>query len=91
VTIGADAQLPNYPPTQQQVDQAKLPEDANRIADILIKNGANPADINNCMGAMGVTTADLGLPYTAATTPAQTTLTPGGTGITTELPASTSQ
>jgi hypothetical protein len=90
-TIGAEGQLPNYPPTQQQVDQAKLPQDANRIADILIKNGADPAEINNCKGAMGVTAADTALPYTAAVGPAQTTLTPGGTGITTELPASTSQ
>lgn len=53
-TIGSDTTLPNYPPTQEQMDQAKLPQEVNRIAEILIQKGADPADINRCMSAMGV-------------------------------------
>ncbi len=56
VKTGAEGQIPNFPPTQQQVDQAKLPQDVISIADILIKNGADPADLNKTLGVLGVTT-----------------------------------
>ncbi len=50
VKMGAEGQIPNFPPTQQQVDQAKLPQDVSSIADTLIKNGADPAELNKLWG-----------------------------------------
>ena len=84
VNVGIEGQIPNYPPTQQQIDQAKLPQDVDRITDTLIKNGADPADLNSCKVAIGGTAT----PGTEAFTysPAvvgenQNTGTVGGTGI----------
>ncbi len=52
--IGIEGQLPNYPPTQDQINQAKLPAEVNRIADTLIKNGADPTDVTKCKEGMGL-------------------------------------
>ena len=54
--VGVDGPLPNYPPSQQQVDAAKLPQEAQSISQTLIKNGADPAEMNRCLGTMGATT-----------------------------------
>ena len=84
VQVGAEGQIPNFPPTQQQVDQAKLPQDVISIADILIKNGADPADLNKTLGVLGVTTptSTETLTYTPTVAgPSQDTGTVGGNGI----------
>ncbi|MFZ2089745.1 MAG: FecR family protein, partial [Desulfobaccales bacterium] len=52
-TIGIEGQLPNYPPTQDQINQAKLPGEVSRIAEALIQNGADPTDMNKCKEGMG--------------------------------------
>ena len=84
VKIGAEGQIPNFPPTQQQVDQAKLPEVVSSIADTLIKNGADPAELSQCQGVLGVTTptSTETMTYTPTVVgPTQDTGTVGGTGI----------
>ena len=84
VKTGAEDQIPNFPPTQQQVDQAKLPQEVSQITDTLIKNGADPAELSQCLGALGVTTptSTETLTYTPEVVgPTQDTGTVGGTGI----------
>jgi hypothetical protein len=90
--VGAEGQIPNYPPSQQQVDAAKLPQTVNQIADTLIKNGADPAEVNNCRGVIGGNTtpgADV-LAYSPATVGEnQNTGTGSGSGgVSTEQQAS---
>ena len=67
------------------MDQAKLPQDVISIADTLIKNGADPADLNKTQGILGVTTptSTETLTYTpeAVAGPSQDTGTVGGNGI----------
>jgi hypothetical protein len=84
VNVGADGQIPNYPPTQQQVDQAKLPQDVNRVSDDLIKSGADPAELNSCKVTLGVTATPgtEAFAYSPAVVgESQNTGTVGGTGI----------
>jgi hypothetical protein len=61
--VGIEGQLPNYPPTQDQINQAKLPAEVNRIADTLIKHGADPTDVTQCKEGMGLTMGEA-LTYT---------------------------
>ena len=79
-----EGQIPDFPPTQQQVDQAKLPQEVSQITDTLIKNGADPADLNNALGLLGLTTPPSTeiLTYTpdVVAGPSQDTGTVGGTG-----------
>jgi len=55
LTTGIDGVIPNYPPTAEQINEAKLPQEANAIAEALIKAGADPADVNRCLQGMGAT------------------------------------
>ena len=71
-TTGIDGPIPNYPPTQQQLDQAKLPQETQQVVTTLVNLGANEADLINCVNAMGV-------PY--AYTPTGTPPTSPGSGI----------
>lgn len=77
VNVGIDGQIPNYPPSQEQIDQAKLPQDVARIYDTLVQNGADPADLADCKDGLG--------PVYTYTPPGQNqnTGTTGGTGIST--------
>jgi hypothetical protein len=63
--VGIDGELPNYPPTQEQVQQASLPQDVERIYNTLIQNGVDPAELADCKGALGPVytyTPDAGVP-----------------------------
>jgi hypothetical protein len=63
-TVGSDGPWPNYPPTQDQLDEAKLPREADSIAETLIKYGADPTVMNDCKRLIGVTAAPEALAYT---------------------------
>jgi hypothetical protein len=77
VNVGIDGQIPNYPPSQEQIDQAKLPQDVARIYDTLVQNGADPADLADCKDGLGPV-------YTYTPTGQnQNTGTTGGSGIST--------
>ena len=61
-----------------------MPQDVSSIADILIKNGADPAELNKTQGVLGVTTptSTETLTYTPEVVgPSQDTGTVGGNGI----------
>jgi len=82
--VGVEGQIPNYPPTQQQIDAAKLPQDVSRIADTLIKNGADPGELNAVKEALvGTTTPEAQVMAYSPTVVGETqnTGTTGGTGL----------
>ena len=53
-TTGIEGTMPHYPPSQNQIDQAKLPQLARQIAASLISTGASQAELNVCMDDMGL-------------------------------------
>jgi hypothetical protein len=54
-TTGIEGTMPHYPPTQRQIDQAKLPQEARQMAASLINAGASQAELNICLADMGLT------------------------------------
>jgi hypothetical protein len=66
-TVGIDGPLPNYPPTQDQLDKAKLPQEADSIAETLIRYGAPPSVMNDCKRLIGITATPEALAYTVPT------------------------
>ena len=61
---GIDGPLPNYPPTQDQLNEAKLPQEAESIAETLIRYGADPTVLSDCKRILGVGTQPEALAYT---------------------------
>jgi hypothetical protein len=59
-TTGIEGAIPNYPPSQEQMEQAKLPQEAQQVAAVLIQAGASRAELNICMDDMGVPTVPVG-------------------------------
>jgi mannose/fructose/N-acetylgalactosamine-specific phosphotransferase system component IIB len=82
-TTGIEGPIPNYPPTQEQMEQAKLPQAAQQIAAILIQAGASQAELNICMDEMGITTLP---PGSVAALPPSQLNTSVGQGGSEELP-----
>lgn len=75
--VGAEGKIPSFPPDELQIYQAKLPGEANRIVDTLVKFGVPRESLSECYGAL------IGKPPTLTYTPTTTstiTQTVGGGG-----------
>jgi hypothetical protein len=90
---GLQGPIPNYPPTQQQINDAKLPQQTQQVYTALVNAGAPAGDLTSCMNAMGVTPTTMA--YTPATTPPPPPNAPisglGGGGGAAPTPLSNSQ
>jgi mannose/fructose/N-acetylgalactosamine-specific phosphotransferase system component IIB len=60
VTTGIEGPIPNYPPTQRQMDLAKLPGETRQIAALLVQAGASRAELNVCIDDMGIPSTPVG-------------------------------
>jgi hypothetical protein len=82
-TTGIDGPIPNYPPSQEQINQAKLPQEALEIAESLIQAGASPAELNIALESMNLNTITV---EAAAVVPQSEQTTTVGQGGNEELP-----
>lgn len=92
-TTGIEGPIPNYPPTPEQINQAKLPKEAQQIYTSLVNVGAPVGDLRACMGTLGIPLGPEALAYTPESTappPAVTGTGLGGGGGGPETPQTTS-
>lgn len=82
-TTGIEGPIPNYPPTEKQLEQAKLPLEAQQVAAVLVQAGASRAELNICMDDMGVATIPMGA---VSAVPVSQTPTGVGEGGSEDLP-----
>jgi hypothetical protein len=57
---GIQGAIPYSIPTQSQVNEAKLPQAAQAVAEAMIKAGADPTAVNNALQGLGVTEIQTG-------------------------------
>ena len=53
-TTGIEGPLPYYPPSAEQLNQAKLPQETKQVYTALVGAGAPADDLRACMDAMGI-------------------------------------
>ncbi len=77
-TKGSEGPIPGFPPTPEQINQAKLLQEAQQLKTEMIKAGAPEADLQACSEAMGIPTETFAYsPPPTAPPPAAVT----GTGL----------
>jgi hypothetical protein len=92
VTTGIQGEVPYSVPTQAQINEAKLPEAAQQVAESLVKAGADPTLVNEGLQDLGVSQPQA-VTYTAESSAQTSSQLPGvgGSGQTQETPASPAQ
>jgi hypothetical protein len=53
-TTGILESIPNFPPTSEQINEAKLPQDTLAVANALINAGADATLVSECLQGLGV-------------------------------------
>lgn len=89
VTTGIQGDIPYSVPTQAQINEAKLPEAAQEVAESLVNAGADPTDVNNGLRDLGVSQLQtVAYAAEASTPPPPPPPGVGASGQTPETPAS---